>query len=353
MELNKENKRILKRLLDVKETNMNVADILLYVYQNGIHPSIKQIQEIMESENVNETQALYIWLMNELEMNLDDEQNLKLCNKYILGNMHKDELSKYIENPYVKAISNVNIKDNNYSLKTLKYDTYQLFPLDDLDVDEKDNFVEHTPIGYFTSEYQYLALLYKNRIWMSLNPNEINTMEPHIEKAEGDILVLGLGLGYFPFMCSLKEDVKSITIIEKDKEIIHLFEKHLINQFPYKSKIKIIESDAIEYVKNHHEYDYIFADLWHDALDGINLWYELKQIERKYSLNISYWLSNSFYALERRITLTLLENLNNKDILKLEEFNYYPEITKKLFEYIKNTDDLLTNVLSTKSLKKI
>ena len=55
---------------------------------------------------------------------------------------------------------------------------------------------------------------------MSLNPNEIETMKPFINKGHGNVLVLGLGMGYVPFMMALKDDVRHITIIEKDKNII-------------------------------------------------------------------------------------------------------------------------------------
>ena len=62
-------------------------------------------------------------------------------------------------------------------------------------------------------------------VWMSTDPNEIITMNPYIQKAHGDILVMGLGLGYYPFMTALKDDVKSITIIEKDPKVIDIFKK--------------------------------------------------------------------------------------------------------------------------------
>ena len=312
--------KYLQKISEVKELNMNVADMLLYIYQQEIHPSKNAINEIIKNEAVNEVQALYIWLMDELEMNLDDPNNLSLCNKYFLANMHEENVTKYAKNPYVKAISKLNIKDKNYSLKTLTYQPYQLFPLDDLIIDEKDYYSEFTPTGFFKEKYSYLALLQNNKIWMSLNPNEINTMEPHIAKAKGNILVLGLGLGYFPFMCSLKDEVKHITIIEKDKEIIHLFNEYLLNRFPYKDKITIIESDAVNYIKSNHNYDYIFADLWHDPIDGMNIWYSLKQIEKLHNLNMSYWINNSFIALKNRIAIDLLHYKNTKN----EVFKEFP-----------------------------
>ena len=109
MKLSRENKRLLKKLLDVKETNMNVADVLLFVFQNEIHPFKKDIDNIVKEKHVNETQALYIWLMDRLGMDLDFDDNLKLCNKYFLCNFNKENIRKYSENPYIKATPIVKI----------------------------------------------------------------------------------------------------------------------------------------------------------------------------------------------------------------------------------------------------
>ena len=84
-----------------------------------------------------------------------------------------------------------------------------------------------------TKDYKYLTLSKDNVIWMSINPNEINTMDEDIKFMHGNILVLGLGLGYISYMLSLKDDINSITIIEKDKEIINLFNKYLLNNFKF------------------------------------------------------------------------------------------------------------------------
>ena len=346
MELIKENKKLLKRLSDTKLINMNVADALLFVYQNELHPYKNEIQRIIETRKVNEIQALYLWLTNRLEIDLNDYDSLKISNRYFLANIHKQKLEKYTENPYVKAISNVNINEKNYSLKTLAYKPYQLFPLDDLIIDEKDYFSEYTPIGFFDKKYNYLALLENKRIWMSLNPNEINTMAPHIDRASGNILVLGLGLGYFPFMCSLKDEVKTITIIERDQNIINLFQKYLLDKFPYKNKNKIIRDDAILYLEENHDYDYIFADLWHDSIDGLQAYLKLKNIQEKHHLNMSYWLENSFSAYLRRIAISIL----NKEDDNFVEESFYKEIYLKLKEAINSSNKDLLTLLSEKEL---
>ena len=120
---------------------------------------------------------------------------------------------------------------------------------------------------------------------MSLNPNEINTMEKDIKKATGKVLTFGLGLGYFQFMCSLKEDVKEITIIEKDPNIIALFKQFILPFFAHRNKIKIIQIDAFDFMENKFDnsYDFVYVDIWHTPNDGL-----LPFIKFKNFLNMIY-----------------------------------------------------------------
>ena len=96
-----------------------------------------------------------------------------------------------------------------------------------------------------------------------------------IDRAFGNVLTYGLGLGYFQYMVSNKENVSKVTIIEKNKDIIKLFVEYILPQFPNKDKIKIICMDAFEYATNNVKdifYDFIYADLWHDVSDGIEMY---------------------------------------------------------------------------------
>ena len=128
---------------------------------------------------------------------------------------------------------------------------------------------------------------------MSITPNEVNTMEEDINNSFGNILVVGLGLGYFPYMSHLKKDVLSIDIIEIDKDIISLFKNEILDQFEYKSKINIINSDVYDYFSSNDlsKYDYIYIDIWHDVSDGMKHYLRLKEYEKKYpNVKFRYWI---------------------------------------------------------------
>ncbi|MBQ6731416.1 MAG: hypothetical protein IJR08_05920, partial [Bacilli bacterium] len=294
-------KQAIQNIISTNNVNMNVADVLTnaFMYVDAINPD--EVKQYIK-EGCNENEAIYNCLFGFLGIDKDDEESQNVLGEYVLNNLKKLNPKDYLDNPYVTKVKKVGRK-GKYALKYIDYAPYQLFAYDDIKL---NNFKEYSQIGYFDNKFSYLALTEGNNIWMSLNPNEIETMKPYINKARGNVLVLGLGMGYVPFMLSLKNCVKSITIIEKDQEIINLFNELIYSSFENKEKIKIIKGDAIEYARQSQKegiYDYVFADLWHSPEDGLPLFVSLKRINK----NIDCWLEVSLFALLRRCMITLLE----------------------------------------------
>ena len=69
-------------------------------------------------------------------------------------------------------------------------------------------------IQYFEEDVPFLTISKDNIIWMSITPNETWTILPAIERSFGKVITFGVGLGYYPLMCALKENVESVTIVE-------------------------------------------------------------------------------------------------------------------------------------------
>ena len=318
---NPELREELNKIISINAINMNVADMLMtaFSYTDIIDPQeIKQYIKEGWEENAAILELLYDFY--QLDKNNDDNQNI--MNSYILKNIKCLNPQDYQNNPYVKAINKTG-RNKKYALKYINYHPYQLFAYDDI---KMNGYQENSHIGYFKDKFSYLALTEGNNIWMSLNPNEIETMKPFISKGRGDVLVLGLGMGYVPFMLASKNCVKSVTIIEKDQNIIDLFNEFIWPSFINKEKITIIKDDAIEYVKRQKEatYDYIFADLWHDPEDGLPLFVSLKKSNK----DINCWLDASMYALLRRCMITLLEETLNGS--KEEDYRFAKTYTDKV-----------------------
>ena len=291
-------------------------------------------------QGLSEPEAFVSIMYDEFNFDKNDEETIGITNEYCVKRIKCLEAKEYLDNKYVQTIKATG-RYKQYSLRNITYEPYQTFAYDEISVTK--DYKEYSAIGYFKKPFSYLALCEGNNIWMSLNPNEIETMKPFIDKGHGNVLVLGLGMGYVPFMMALKDEVKRITIIEKDQNIINLFNNLLFPHFINKNKITIIKDDAIKYVSKNNKYDYIFADLWHTPEDGLDLCIELKRINK----DIDCWLETSLVAMLRRCMITLIEeqldNLNEDNYKKAKTvtdrvINHYYERTKNLA--INNEDDL-------------
>jgi len=76
-----------------------------------------------------------------------------------------------------------------------------------------------------------------------------------IEKARGDVLITGIGIGLIIFPMMNKKNVISIDVVEKYQEIIDLIEP----QIPFNDKVKIIHSDIMDFIPK-RKYDIIIID---------------------------------------------------------------------------------------------
>ena len=172
---------------------------------------------------------------------------------------------------------------------------------------------------------------------MLITPHEINTMKDAINYAYGDVVTFGLGLGYFAYMCSIKENVTSVTIVEKDENIINLFKKHILPQFEHKEKIKIVHEDAIEYCDKYFNHNYAFVDLWRDTNDGLELYLKIKKLSRVHlTTKFDYWIEKSMLQIIRRAMITMFyEYINGIEVNEENtHFDYVVNRLKKIYDIV-------------------
>ena len=97
---------------------------------------------------------------------------------------------------------------------------------------------------------------------------------------------------------------KYAWVIEKNKNVIELFKKHILVNFSRKDKVKIIECDAFDYLENvmpHENYDYAFVDIWRDASDGLPVYERFKKSEKNINTEFDYWIENFLISRKRAL----------------------------------------------------
>lgn len=139
------------------------------------------------------------------------------------------------------------------------------------DKDINDFHLEHfsiTPLNkkdYLKAVYEgvpvgeYVRLVYKNETLMSNTPMEIRTNETFCRLAHGDVLIGGLGIGMIVLPIMEKENVRTITILEKNQEVIDI----ISTQLNFNGKVKIVQADVFTWEPADGTcYDCIYLDIW-------------------------------------------------------------------------------------------
>lgn len=197
-------------------------------------------------------------------------------------------------NPYIRDIHFNDARDGRYFLTNTAYQAGEILQYDFPEI--HDGFLV-PKIGYYQKEVSFPAIYEGDIPWMSVIPSEIYSMKKPIEEAHGNLLILGLGLGYYLYMTALKEEVDEITVVESSSEVIHLFNENILPQFSpqIRDHISIVQSDAYAYLDHvqPQQYDYVFADIWEGQEDGHEAYLRLKPYESRLAgTQFAYWIED-------------------------------------------------------------
>ena len=133
-----------------------------------------------------------------------------------------------------------------------------------------------------------------------------------------------------------------MTVVERDPAVISLFKEFILPQFPHAEKVQVVEADAYVYAENmgKEHYDCAYVDIWHDVLDGVEMYLKMKRLEKHSpGTKFLYWIEPSMLAWLRGMAL-------------MEVSENAPGPMLQTIGNVKNADELLEK-LSDENLKKI
>ena len=103
----------------------------------------------------------------------------------------------------------------------------------------------------------YTRLIADGELQMSDTPAEKQDHLEVVQKATGECLVMGLGIGMVASAMALKPEVTKITVIERNADVIALVAPHL------SPKIEVLQADALEWLPPPgKKWDVIWHDIW-------------------------------------------------------------------------------------------
>jgi len=95
---------------------------------------------------------------------------------------------------------------------------------------------------------------------MSDTPAEIRDHVPFIGTSYGRVLITGLGLGMVAQACLKRREVKSVTVIELEQDVIDLVGPHYLSKWP---NLEIWHGDALTMkIKPNTKWDVAWHDIW-------------------------------------------------------------------------------------------
>lgn len=228
--------------------------------------------------------------------------------EYLLPSVTQLDPAVYRADPYYQNIRIVCQQLGSWKLQQEYYAPYEAFVWRD-PVCLPDGR-EIPQIGFFSQTFSFPSVSEGGRQWMSVTPNEIETMKAPLALARGRVVTFGLGLGYFAYMASCKPEVEEVTVVERDRQVIDLFTRHILPQFSHPEKILLRQEDAFAFAGSAQMkgFDLVFCDLWHDVSDGLEMYLRLKRLEKQAGSKSpwQYWIEPSLLCQLRRMVFDQL-----------------------------------------------
>ncbi len=245
---------------------------------DSIHPD--EVQALVSlGISVQESVAALVAASCELDVE-NNPQDKELFSTYFRPVVRELSAETYRQDAYYMRLKGHCGQAGKFCLSEYTYHPYECFVWNDLRTGPGGEVLPQ--IGFFTETFAYPAVLENGRIWMSITPNEVETMRAPLSRAHGHVLMYGLGLGYFAFHASEKDCVEEVTIVERNPQALALFSTHLLPLFSHPEKIRLKCEDAFTIAALPtvvSSYDYVFADIWRDVSDGLTLYKRLKALE--------------------------------------------------------------------------
>lgn len=290
----------IKQIERTREANFRLLHLFsLYINERADFITQEMVDEIAGIGSYGTEEAFLTLFSEACGIHPTDEgEDGAFFREYLAPSVRRLDPAGYRRDPYYKNIRFPNITDGSWELRNDVYKPYQTFIWDDVRPDGE--LRELPPLGYFEMEFPYPVVLENGREWMLVTPNEVETIRPAVRAARGQVVTFGLGLGYFPYMASEKETVERVVIVEKDPAVIRLFRQYILPQFRHPDKIVIINDDAFEYLEKtmpHEHFDHAYADIWHDAGDGVPLYLRFNKYEERFpETRFDYWIEETMLS---------------------------------------------------------
>ena len=205
--------------------------------------------------------------------------------------------AEWEQSPYHSHVMLDMVKDDHFSYVTEKTAGRELFNVDAIQKDPRRELNDWMKLRAMDQNFNAIYLMQDDQDWMVDAPSEAATNDIPAGHAHGKVLTFGLGIGYFLYMALLNPNVTSVTVIEKSPQVIEMFRRFLLPQFPDEKKVEIICGDAFEDFNRKFlsDYDYVYTDIWFSAQDGLVIMEKLLEQYVPSLEQADFWIEDSCF----------------------------------------------------------
>ena len=120
----------------------------------------------------------------------------------------------------------------------------------------------------FSEPIAFHQLIGPHGLMTTDQPNEQYTQWVGFREAAGHVLVSGLGLGMVVGMILKQPGVKSVTVVEKQSEVIALTTPYL--QSLKTDRVRVVHQDIFKFLDARRPafYDFAYHDIWYGTNEG-------------------------------------------------------------------------------------
>jgi len=257
----------------------------------------------------------------------------------------------FLRSPYHSNVHLDKIQNQGFRLTTETLESHELFSVSSIHSDPHRELNDWMTLRALDEPYKATFLWQDKEVWMLDAPSEANTMDPYAKKAKGNVLTFGLGIGYFIYMAMMNPEVTSITVIEKSRAVIDMFEKVLLPQFPKHPTLTIIEGDAFNFFDEEFmkDYDYTFVDIWQSNEDGFKMIMRLLEQYLPPFEKVDFWIESSCFEFIPALIYLTFESSAHHRVMKHPD-KLYQKVLKKISKVMDELDETVTEVDRLKTL---
>ena len=309
----------LKALLDLSEENLRALEWFSgYLNLCPRFVSGEDVEALTRECGVTEEEAYRLLMASACGLDIaGDPWARKMAECYFRPGVHRLDAAACRADPYYASVRLPQARQGEWTLGYKRIEAYEAFVSADMLLLPDGREVPQA--GYFNEPFETPVVTQNGREWMTVTPSELSTMTADIQAVSGKVAVFGLGLGYYAFMAARKPEVIRVTVIERDPAVIALFREYILPAFENAEKVSVVQEDAYEYAAHMsgEGYDYAYVDIWHDVLDGVEMYLKMKRLENlSPGTRFLYWIETSMLCWLRG--MALMEIAEKKDGPMLE-----------------------------------